>query len=93
MAVARHQWSANVFPPTLLSDLPSVEHFEALARHATDEAVNRSVLVSAETGQHAQWLQEFVELGFEEIYLHHVGTEQRPFIDAFAEHVLPRVAA
>lgn len=92
-AVAREQWRNNAFSPLLLSDLPSVEHFEALGEHATDGAIARSVLISSDTGQHAQWLQEYAELGFDEIYLHHVGTEQQPFIDAFAEHVLPRLKA
>ncbi len=37
------------------------------------------------------WLQELAELGFEAIYLHHVGQELEPFIDAFGEHVLPEL--
>ena len=47
--------------------------------------------MSADLGQHTAWLQEYLELGFEEIYLHHVGKEQRPFLDAFGEHVLPEL--
>lgn len=35
----------------------------------------------------------YAELGFDEIYLHHVGQEQDEFIDAFADHVLPEFAA
>jgi alkanesulfonate monooxygenase SsuD/methylene tetrahydromethanopterin reductase-like flavin-dependent oxidoreductase (luciferase family) len=50
------------------------------------------VLVSADPGQHAAWLAELAELGFEEIHLHHVGQDLTPFIDAFGEHVLPELA-
>ena len=32
-------------------------------------------------GPHAAWLQELADLGFDEIYLHHVGQEQREFLD------------
>ena len=49
------------------------------------------VLVSSDLAQHAQWLHEYAELGFEAIYVHHVGREQRPFIEAFGEQVLPRL--
>ena len=42
-------------------------------------------------GQHAAWIQEYVDLGFEEVYIHHVGKEQRGFLDAFGEHVLPQL--
>jgi hypothetical protein len=50
------------------------------------------VLVSADLAQHAAWLQDLGEHGFEAIYLHHVGQELEPFIDAFGEHVLPVLA-
>jgi hypothetical protein len=38
-----------------------------------------------------QWLSELIELGFDAVYLHHVGQEQRPFIEAFGSKVLPRL--
>ena len=41
--------------------------------------------------QHREWLAEYAELGFDEIYLHHVGQEQAAFIDAFGEKVLPEL--
>ena len=47
--------------------------------------------ISSDLGQHAAWIAEYVELGFDQVYLHHVGTEQLPFLDAFGEHVLPRL--
>ena len=34
---------------------------------------------------------EYAELGFDKIYLHHVGQEQDAFIDAFGEKVLPQL--
>jgi hypothetical protein len=57
----------------------------------TPEAVTESVRVSADLGRHAEWIAEYVELGFDQVYLHHVGKEQRPFLDAFGEHVLPQL--
>jgi hypothetical protein len=49
------------------------------------------VLVSSDLARHAEWLRELAALGFDELYLHHVGQEQSAFIDAFAEHVLPEL--
>ena len=51
------------------------------------------MLVSADAGRHAAWLTELGDLGFEQIHLHHVGQDLRPFIDAFGERVLPELAA
>ena len=47
--------------------------------------------MSSDLGRHAAWITEYAELGFDDIYLHHVGQEQRGFLDAFGEHVLPQL--
>nr|BFE82788.1 hypothetical protein GCM10020093_053890 [Planobispora longispora] len=49
------------------------------------------VNVSSDPGWHAARLNEYAELGFEEIYLHHVGKEQEAFIDTFGAKVLPQL--
>jgi probable non-F420 flavinoid oxidoreductase len=91
LRIAHDQWRTNVFSPPLCWDLATVEQFDEAARHVRPEDVRAAVLVSSDLGQHAEWLHEYAELGFEAIYLHHVGREQRAFIDAFGEHVLPRL--
>ena len=49
------------------------------------------VLVSADLGRHTAWLAEYLELGFERIYLHEVGQEehQAAFVEAFGAKVIP----
>ena len=34
---------------------------------------------------------EIVEIGFDGIWIHHVGTEQQRFIDVFGTHVVPQL--
>jgi probable non-F420 flavinoid oxidoreductase len=89
LAVAHDQWRTNIFPPSLCWDLELPEMFEDAARFVRPEDLKGPVLVSADPDRFAGWLAEFAELGFERIYVHHVGKEQRAFIDAFGERVLP----
>jgi G6PDH family F420-dependent oxidoreductase len=91
LAVAHDQWRSNVFPPPLCWDLETPEAFEAASAHVTPEDVHAAVRVSADLQQHAAWIAEYVDLGFEEVYLHHVGAEQEAFVEAFGEHVLPQL--
>ena len=91
LALAHDQWRTNVFAPPVCWDLETAAHFDEAAKHVTPEAVRESVLVSADPAQHVEWLQGFVDLGFDEIYLHHVGQEQREFIDTFGAKVLPQL--
>ena len=93
LRVAHDQWRTNVFPPPTCWDLELPEEFDRLARDVKPEQVRDTVLVSADLARHAAWLEEFAALGFDEINLHHVGNDLSAFIDAFGEHVLPRLAA
>jgi probable non-F420 flavinoid oxidoreductase len=90
--IAYDQWRTNVFSPPIPWDLHTVEAFDAAAQFVRPEDMRDGVLVSADLEQHVAWLQELAALGFEAIYLHHVGQELEPFIDAFGERVLPALA-
>ena len=37
----------------------------------------------------AERLAHLASLGFDDLYLHHVGQQQEAFLDAFGEQVLP----
>ncbi|HEX2214389.1 MAG TPA: LLM class F420-dependent oxidoreductase, partial [Mycobacterium sp.] len=93
-ALAREQWGTNVFDPSVMGGLGSREDFEARAASLGDElgsAVEEAVLISADTAEHADRLRTYIDLGFDEVYLHHVGQEQAAFIDTFGETVLPHL--
>jgi probable non-F420 flavinoid oxidoreductase len=92
LRIAHEQWRTNVFAPPLCWDLHTVEQFDEAAKHVRPEDVRESVLVASDTRRHVAWLQELEPLGFDQVVLHHVGRDLRPFIDAFGEHVLPEVA-
>ena len=91
--LAHDQWRTNVFEPPTMASLARPEDYE---RRAEEEDVSvaevaESVNISADPQEHVQWLREYAELGFEEIYLHHVGQEQGRFIEVFGQQVLPRL--
>jgi probable non-F420 flavinoid oxidoreductase len=93
LAIAHDQWRTNVFSPPLCWDLHTVEQFDEAAKHVRPEDMRESLLVSSETQRHLDSLQELATLGFDQLVLHHVGQDLRPFIDAFGERVLPELAA
>ena len=89
LRIAYDQWRTNVFPPPLCWDLATVEAFDLAAAHVRPEDLRGPVLVSSDLARHVAWIEELVALGFDAVYLHHVGQEQRRFVDAFGRHVLP----
>lgn len=86
---AHQQWRNNVFESVLLSDIRTVEQFDAAGAFVTPDQIKPFVLVSDRPEQHVEWLQAYVDLGFNELILHNVNREQEQFIDVFGERVLP----
>jgi probable non-F420 flavinoid oxidoreductase len=91
MRIAHDQWRSNVFGPPVCWDLELPEHFDVVSADVTPEQVAKVVNVSADLGRHAAWLRGYADLGFDEIYLHHVGQELDAFVDVFGAKVLPEV--
>ena len=85
------QWRYNVLGGEVNWELRSPKDFETATRHVRPEDMRESLLISSDPGQHASWLNDFVELGFEELQLHPVGRNQHTFIDAFGAKVIPQL--
>jgi probable non-F420 flavinoid oxidoreductase len=91
LAIAMDQWRTGTIHGDLAWDLELPAEFDEAAGDARPEDVAASVQVSADPAQHVKWLRELVDLGVDEIYIHHVGRQQERFIEVFGEHVLPEV--
>jgi probable non-F420 flavinoid oxidoreductase len=90
-ATAYEQWRSNIFDPPVCWDLDHVDAFDAASKAARVEDVEKCVFVSADPGAHAGHIANLAELGFDEIYLHHVGQSQDRFLEVFGEKVLPQL--
>jgi len=72
-------------------DVRNPEDFENMAKLVRIENYANRMLISANLDEHAAAIQRFVEMGFDDIYLHNVGRNQPEFIRAFGESVLPQL--
>jgi probable non-F420 flavinoid oxidoreductase len=90
-AIAVDQWRTNVFAPPVCWDLDTPDCFDEKSQDVALERVRAAVLVSSDTGRHAQWLHDLASIGFDEVYLHHVGQDQQAFLETFGERVLPQL--
>jgi probable non-F420 flavinoid oxidoreductase len=91
LRLAHEQWKFLALGGDISWELRSPEDFETAARFVRPEDMHESVLISSDLNRHAAWLMEYADLGVECAYLHQVGLNQRPFIDAFAMRVIPQL--
>jgi alkanesulfonate monooxygenase SsuD/methylene tetrahydromethanopterin reductase-like flavin-dependent oxidoreductase (luciferase family) len=87
---AHDQWRQAVLSPRELADLPTPRAFDAATATVAEAEVARRLRVSSDIERHLAWLHEDLAMGFAGVYLHNVARgEQRRFLDACAERVLP----
>jgi len=91
LEIAYDQWRSNVFAPPVCWDLAEVAHFDEASRHVRPDDMHEAVLISSDPGQHAAWIAELAAAGFDGVFLHHVGQEQREFLEVFGDKVLPHL--
>ena len=90
---ALEQWRFAALGGDVLGTLQTPAQFEAASRFVTADDLAKTVRISASLERHAEWLSAYVELAIDAVYCFHVGRDQRAFIDAFGERVLPALAA
>ncbi|MGW6131282.1 TIGR03557 family F420-dependent LLM class oxidoreductase [Cellulomonas sp. NPDC055163] len=71
------------------ADIRSPFDFEQMAKLVRPEDFQGRMVISADPDVHRAEIQKYVDLGFDRIYLHNVGRNQREWIDVFGRDVLP----
>lgn len=72
-------------------DIRNPEDFAAMANQVSIENFANRVLTSADIDEHLAHIQKYVDLGFDEVYVHNCGRNQEEFIKAYGEHVIPNL--
>lgn len=87
---AMHEWpnGGMKFPK---GDIRSPFEFEQMAKLVRPEDFEGRMVISEDPDVHRAYIQRFVDLGFDRIYLHNVGRNQRDWIDVFGEQVVPKL--
>ena len=88
---AHRNWSFAALGSPLVSDLATPEAFEAAARHVQPKDVLPHVHVSADLAKHAQWLQRYLDMGADRVFVHNVVRNQAEFLARYGAEVLPRL--
>lgn len=90
MANAMTEWpnGGMKFPK---ADIRSPFEFEQIAKLVRPEDFEGRMVISADPDVHRANIQKYVDLGFDRIYLHNVGRNQREWIETFGRDVLPKL--
>jgi coenzyme F420-dependent glucose-6-phosphate dehydrogenase len=74
-------------------DIRSPFDFAQMAKLVRPEDFAGRMLISSDLDAHRREIQRYVDMGFNRIYLHNVGRNQREWLEAFGREVLPAIHA
>ena len=74
-------------------DIRSPQDFEQMAKLVRPADFEGRMLISSDLEAHRREIQKFLDIGFDQVYLHNVGRNQREWIEAFGREVLPGLHA
>ncbi len=92
-AEAHRLWANSGVPGELAQVLPSPRHFEQVSALVTEEMTRSSVVCGPDLERHVREFDQYLEAGFDEIYVANMGRAYREMIQAYGEAVLPAVRA
>lgn len=89
LALAKDQWPNGLIGPPRAWDFEQPEEFDAATVDPDEDELRKAVLVDADATALAQRVAELVGIGFDRVYLHHVGKDQEPFLARAGEELMP----
>ena len=91
--LARDLWPTAAIPGEAGQELPNPAHFEQLAEIVTEDMIAERVVCGPDLDRIAEGIQEYVDAGYERVYLHQIGPDQEAFIETVGRDVLPSAKA
>lgn len=82
-------WPNSALPGQLGQELPTPGTFEDACELVDRDDIAERVVCGPDSRRHVEGIQEFIDAGFDHVYVHQVGPNQGEFFDAYEREVLP----
>jgi G6PDH family F420-dependent oxidoreductase len=87
---AFERWPTSGLSGQLSQDLPTPAHFEQAVSTLHKEDVVESFALGPDPQRHIDAIQQYVDAGYDEVYVTQCGPDQRGFLDFYEREVLPQ---
>jgi G6PDH family F420-dependent oxidoreductase len=84
-------WPNEALGGELAQVLPMPAHYEAACEPITEEMIAESVPCGPDPEKHVAAIKEFLDAGYDEVYVNQIGDDQEGFLAFMKDEVLPRL--
>jgi coenzyme F420-dependent glucose-6-phosphate dehydrogenase len=85
-------WPNGAISGSHFLELPLPSHFEEATELVTEEAVAENIVCGPDPERHLAAIREYVDAGYDHVYVHQVGPDQSGFFDFYERAVLPQLS-
>ena len=85
-------WPNGGLAGTLAQELPLPSHFERAAEMVTKEKLAEMVACGPDSERHREAIRQYVDAGFDRIYVHQIGPDQDGFMRFYEREIMPTFA-
>jgi G6PDH family F420-dependent oxidoreductase len=89
---AHELWANQMLPGQLSQELPLPSHFEQASQLVTEEMVAGTTPCGPDPERHAAAVREYLDAGFDEVYISQIGKDQAGFLDFWRRELAPRLS-
>jgi G6PDH family F420-dependent oxidoreductase len=84
-------WPNAALKGELTVELRLPAHFEQATTDVTEDLVAEDIVCGPDTSLHLAKIREFIDAGFDQVYMHQVGPDQEGFFRFYEREVLPEL--
>ncbi len=90
--LAHKLWANEELPGELAQVLPTPAHFEQASSIVTEDMVAETVPCGPDPERHVASITQYLEAGFDEIFVNPIGPDQAAYLMFFNDEVRPRLS-
>src|SRR3954447_3326153 len=87
--LALEQWPNGAISGSYFLELPLPSHFEEAAEVLDSDDIGESIVCGPDPERHRAAIEEYVDAGYDHVYVHQIGPDQEGFFDFYEREVLP----
>jgi coenzyme F420-dependent glucose-6-phosphate dehydrogenase len=89
--IALEWWPNAAVSGSHFLELPLPAHFEEAAELVDEEDIAESVVCGPDAERHLEAIREYIDAGYDHVYVHQIGPDQEGFFDFYERSVLPEL--
>ncbi|MGH2685620.1 MAG: TIGR03557 family F420-dependent LLM class oxidoreductase, partial [Actinomycetota bacterium] len=88
---AHRIWPNAAIKGSMSQELPLPSHFEEAAQMVSADDIAEAMPCGPDPERHLQAIREYIDAGYDHVYVHQIGPDQDGFFRFYAEEVLPKL--